>query len=111
MAKHNPVQSFANHVLRGLRERDARAEGLDVRVRGKAAVLGYLEDGEWVPLLRLSNPSAAVNVMNLDVRHHGRWAPTFIRGVPAAIIDELVGPLGFTWQLALLDWPEPPTDD
>lgn len=108
MATYNPVQGFANRVLRGLRERDPRAEALDARVRGKRAVFGYVDDGEWVPLLRLSNPSAAANVMNLDVRHKTRWAPTFVRGVPDVIVDHLAGPLSFTWQLHLSAWSQPP---
>ncbi|MBN2800910.1 MAG: hypothetical protein JXX28_17365 [Deltaproteobacteria bacterium] len=60
-----------------------------------------MDGDEWVPLLRLSSPSASFNVMNLDVRHGSRWAPTMIRGVPRAIAAELLGSMRFTWEFVL----------
>jgi hypothetical protein len=110
MANVNPVDLFANSLLRSLRAHHPEAQALTARVRGKTAVIGFTEDGEWLPLLRLSNPSAAANVMNLDVRHGRGWAPTFIRGIPAALVEQLAGPLAFTWQIPLTPWPPPPDD-
>ena len=108
MASYNPVEGFANRLLRELRAHHPEAQALSARVRGKTAVIGFTEDEEWIPLLRLSNPSAAANVMNLDVRHHRAWAPTFFRGIPSALVEQLAGPLAFTWQMALTPWPTPP---
>jgi len=94
----NP-EVFADSVLEELRREDPAAKALAARHRGKAATIGVTDDGEWVPLLRLSNPSGACNVMSLDVRHHDRWAPTFERGTPAMLAEQLLGPLRFTWAL------------
>ena len=76
---------------------DPRALRLQARGRGKTAVLSIRYGDELVPLLRLSNPSAAFNVMSLDVRHRSRWAPTFHRGIPQALADVLTQQLAFTW--------------
>ena len=91
--------SFARSLVRTLASTDPVAEALQVRSRGKTAVLGVDDAGVWVPLLRLSNPSAACNVMNLDVRQGRGWAPTFERGVPDALAEKLLGPLRFTWAI------------
>lgn len=90
---------FARLVLGELRATDPRASMLGHKPTKKAAVLGLLEREEWVPILRLSNPSASCNVMSLDVRHQGRWAPTHVRGVPKDIAGALLGPLRFLWQM------------
>ena len=108
MASNNPVERFANTLLRELRTQHPEAQALTARVRGRNAVIGFTEDDEWIPLLRLSNPSAAANVMNLDVRRKRGWAPTFFRGVPSALVEQLTGPLAFTWQIPLAPWPTPP---
>jgi hypothetical protein len=92
----NP-ESFANALLRTLVSKDPAAAALQVRARGKTAILGIVDADVWVPLLRLSNPSASCNVMNLDVRHHQNWAPTFERGIADALAEKLLGPLRFTW--------------
>jgi hypothetical protein len=76
------------------------ARRLDLRARGKAAFLGITDDQGWVPLLRLSSPSAHCNVMSLDVRHHSRWSPTFHRGTPRLLAETLTGELHFLWR----DW-------
>ena len=89
---------------------DPRARRLDVRARGKTAVLA-LEDGdERIPLLRLSSPSASYNVMSLDVRQRSRWAPTFERGTPQALAEILTEKLQFTWATWVHDveWSETP---
>lgn len=103
------VASFAQLLLRALSAREPRAAHLLVKIRGKTAVIGIDEGETWVPLLRLSNPSASVNVMNLDVRQGTGWAPTFERGVPDRLAEQLAGPLSFTWVIevdAVLDWRE-----
>lgn len=103
------VATFAQQLLRALHGRDPRAAHLRVKARGKAATIGIDEGETWVPLLRLSNPSAAVNVMNLDVRQGSGWAPTFERGGPDQLVEHLAGPLAFTWVIevdAVLAWRE-----
>ena len=107
MASNNPVERFANTLLRELRTQHPEAQALTARVRGRNAVIGFTEDDEWIPLLRLSNPSAAANPMNLDVQHKRGWARTPFRGIPADLVEQLAGPLGFTWQIALTPWPAP----
>jgi len=94
---HTPVEHFAVLLLRALTAGDPRATHLQARVRGKTATIGITDDGVWVPLLRLSAPSAAANVMNLDARQGNGWAPTFERGTPAILAEKLLGPLAFTW--------------
>ena len=74
-----------------------KASRLGIRARGKTATLGITDDLGWEPLLRLSDPSAACNVMSLDVRHHGRWTPSFHRGTPAQLAEVLTGALHFLW--------------
>lgn len=99
--------SFGQQLLRILRDHDPRAAHLRVKARGKTATIGIDEGETWVPLLRLSNPSASFNVMNLDVRQGQGWAPTFERGVPAQLAEHLIGPLAFTWVVevdAVLAW-------
>lgn len=91
--------TFANAVVRELQKGDTVAVVLDIRARGKTATVGLLDADEWVPLLRFSRPSASFNVMSLDVRQGHTWAATDVRGVPATIAAELLGPLRFTWAL------------
>lgn len=103
------VASFAQHLLRALLAREPRAAHLRARARGKKAIVGIDEGENWVELFRLSNPSAAVNVMNLDVPQGRQWAPTFERGVPERLADVLTGELAFIWLPevdAVLAWRE-----
>jgi hypothetical protein len=90
-------ESFAASLLAELRRHDPAAAVLVARHRGRTATIGVADEGGFVPLLRLGNPSGACNVMSLDVRHHERWAPTFERGTPAMLAATLLGPLRFTW--------------
>lgn len=102
------AQRFAELVLYDLRESAPHAEALGIRARGKTAVIGVHDAGEWVPLLRVSNPSASFNVMSLDARHHATWSPTGTRGVPAVIAEALNGPFRFLWEMevnAAGTWP------
>ena len=91
--------SFAETLLAELRRNDPAAAPLAARHRGKTATIGLTDDGDWLPLLRLSNPSGSCNVMSLDVRHQNRWSPTFERGTPAMLAEKLLGPLRFTWAI------------
>lgn len=88
---------FAETLLHELRKGNPAAAVLTSKHRGKTATIGLVDDQAWMPLLRLSNPSGGCNVMNLDVRHHDRWAPTFERGTPTMLAEKLLGPLRFTW--------------
>ena len=101
MARPNPVESFAARLLVQLHEADAEAEPIAFRTRGKTAVFGFVDDDEWVPLFRLTSPSPSANIMHLDVQHGRSWAPTSLRGVPAALVNELIGPLAYIWRLPL----------
>ena len=103
MIELRSVNTFTDRVLRKLRDLEPVATLLECKVRGGTATLGINDQGEWVPLLRLAQPSQSFNVMSLDVRHHERWEPTFTRGDPGAIADALVGPLRFTWHLQVVD--------
>ncbi len=98
------MQDFARSVLAQLRRRDPRAEALRLRPSrpSQGAVVGLEDDGEFVPLLKVGNASAAVNVMSLYVHHQGRWMPTFQRGTPSQLADALAGPLQHLWLVAVL---------
>lgn len=101
------VATFAQQLLRALHARDPRAVHLRVKARGGIATIGVDEGDTWVPLLRLSNASAAFNVMSLDVRQGRGWAPTFERGIPDRLAEVLLGELAFTWLPeveAVLEW-------
>ncbi len=93
----DPQQDIGQPGLRALTAGDPRATHLQARVRGKADTIGIADDGVWVPILRLSAPSAAANVMNLDARQGNGRAPTFERVTPAILAEKLFGPLAFTW--------------
>lgn len=89
---------FAQQVIDAVVEADERASFLAVRARGKTAVIGYEDEGDWVPLFRVAHGSGAYNVANLQVRHRTSWMPTLVRGVPAKVAEELIGPLRFLWE-------------
>ena len=95
----NP-ESFASALLAELRKLDPRAQALKTRrpSRGGAVVIGLDDDG-FQPLLRLSSGSAKFNVMSLFVRHRRNWAPAFQRGTPAALAEQLAGPLQHLWTI------------
>lgn len=92
-----PGQYFVSSLLRELRTVEPHAAKLEARFRGKTVTLGVADAGDWVPLLRLTHPSSSFNVMSLEVRHHAKWAPTHVRGIPHDIAEALLGPLAFTW--------------
>lgn len=92
------AEHFAKFVLNELRQLDDRAGFLSFRTRGKASVIGFDDDGEWVPLFRIVGGSAAYNVANLQIRHRNKWEPTLVRGGHKVIADELAGPLRFFWE-------------
>ena len=96
------AENFAVSLLGQLRQRDPRAATLRVRAaRGQAAVIGIEDDGEFVPLLKLTGASARFNVMSLLVYHHGRWMPTFKRGTPAELAQPLAAELHYLWTIPL----------
>ncbi len=91
--------SFTSELLAELRKLDPRAQALKKRPsRGGGVVVGIDDDG-FQPLLRVSSGSARFNVMSLFVRHHRSWAPTFQRGTPAALAEQLAGPLQHLWTI------------
>ena len=93
--------SFASALLAELRRLDPRAHALEkAPSRGGAVVVGIDDEG-FQPLLRVSSGSAKFNVMSLFVRHHRSWAPTFQRGTPAALAEQLAGPLQHLWTIPL----------
>lgn len=103
---------FATTLLRELRRADPRAAVLQLEDRPslRTPVIGLVDEGEFVPLLRLGAPSAACNVMSLFAYHHRQWVPTFVRGTPAMLAEELAGPSAYLWSIAatlLSDGPAP----
>ena len=90
--------SFAESVLKAVIAADERARFLSARQRGKTAIIGYLDEGEWVPVFRITGGSAAYNVADLQVRHGSSWQPTLVRGIPAVVAEALSGPLRFLWE-------------
>ena len=90
-------KAFVGRLLNELSRKDARAAHLQARIQGKTITIGIEEGARWVPLLRLSAPSASFNVMNLDVRQGQGWAPTFERGTPAMLVGHLLDRFLFTW--------------
>jgi len=95
------AESFAIMLLAQLRELDPQADALkNAPAHGGAVTLG-IEDEGFEPLLRLSAGSAKFNVMSLFVRHHGHWAPTFQRGTPGELAEQLAGPLRHLWAIPL----------
>lgn len=95
-AKH-----FGDCTLRALTQFDERANFLKVHATGSTCVIGYELDDLWIPLFRIAHGSAAFNVANLQVRHKSRWEPTFSRGTPEMIAEQLAGPFKFFWELHL----------
>jgi hypothetical protein len=93
------AEYFASSLIAELREGDPLADALRTRGRGQTAVIGVEDDGEFVPLLRLTGASAKFNVMSLLVYHHGRWQPTFKRGTPAELAVPLKGELRHLWSI------------
>ncbi|MDX1644723.1 MAG: hypothetical protein R3244_10235 [Thermoanaerobaculia bacterium] len=92
------AESYANLVLRRLASLEPASVFLAARARGKTAVLGFEDEGEWVPLFRIANGSASFNVADLQIRHGRRWEPSFVRGVPDKVADALAGEFRFLWQ-------------
>jgi len=105
------AKSFASSLLAELRLLDSRAQGLRARPRGKTAIIGIEDDGEFVPLLKLSGASASFNVMTLLVSHHGKWQPTLKRGTPEELAQPLAAELHHLWtiplEMANMDWNQP----
>ena len=95
------AQSFARDLLFELKTRDPRAAQLTVRGQGDRPVIGIVDEGEYVPLLSLGAPSKNYNVMSLFVRHQGGWQPTFKRGTPKQLAEELAGPFHYLWTMAV----------
>lgn len=93
------AENFTNCVLQQLACADEYASFLAVRARGKTAVIGYDDAGEWVPIFRVAHGSASFNVADIQVRHGRSWQPTFVRGTPFQIAEQLIGPLRFLWKL------------
>ena len=92
---------FAALLLTELRKRDPRAASLRVQGRGKTAVIGFDDEGEFFPLFGLTGASPKFNVMSLLVNHRGKWHPTFKRGTPKELADPLAGELKYLWTIPL----------
>lgn len=95
------AEDFAHYLLSRLRELDPRAAGLRIKGKKKTAIIGIYDDGEFVPLLKLTGASAKFNVMSLLVYHHGRWVPSLKRGTPDLLAETLAGPLQHLWSIPL----------
>lgn len=95
------AESFAHSLLGRLRNLDPRAAGLRIKGKKKTAIIGIYDEGELVPLLKLTGASAKFNVMSLLVYHHGGWVPTLKRGTPELLAEPLAGPLQHLWIIPL----------
>lgn len=96
------VQAFAGKLLSELRKLDARAAVLERKVqKGDKAILGIMDDGEFVPLLLLGAGSAKFNKMMLFVYHQEHWQPTFQKGTPKMLAELLAGELNHLWLIPL----------
>jgi hypothetical protein len=93
--------SFASRMLAELRQLDPRAGALKKRPSRSGTVVVGIDDEGFQPLLRVSSGSGKFNVMSLFVRHQRSWAPTFQRGTPAALAEQLAGPLQHLWVVPL----------
>jgi len=98
----DPAESFANSVLAALRARDTRVAALRAKGRGGTAVIGVDDaDTGFVPLLRLTAASRAYNVMTLLVRQGNHWMPTFQRGTPEQLAEQLATRFQHLWLIAV----------
>lgn len=95
---------FAGCLLAQMRSIDPRAAGLRAVAADRAdktAVIGIDDEGEFVPLLKLTGASASFNVMSVLVQHHGQWRPTFKRGTPKTLAEPFTGELQHLWTIPL----------
>ena len=95
------ARSFAYSLIAELRSRDPRAQSLRTRGQGKTAVIGFEDEGEFVPVFMLTGASAKFNVMSLLVNHHGKWQPTFKRATPALLAQHLAAEFHYLWTIPL----------
>jgi len=91
------AQSFARSLLVELCQRDERARVLTLHKTSRKAEIGIDDEGTWVPVLRVDEPSARYNVMSLWVPQGRSWVPTFQRGTPAMLADLLSSSLQHLW--------------
>jgi len=104
-SKGNPALYFALDVLAEMRQLDLRSSTLEAlgTPRRPDALIGLIEEGEFVPLLVLAAASAAYNVMGLFVwGEQGRFIPTGQRGTPAMLAKILIGPYQHLWLFDVL---------
>ena len=95
---------FANSLLAEMRRIEPRAAGLRavaVDRADKTAVIGIDDEGEFVPLLKLTRASAKFNVMSVLVHHRGQWQTTFKRGTPTTLAQPFTGELQHLWIIPL----------
>lgn len=90
---------FARLMLARLRELDERAVALEAREHERDAIVGLIDDGEFVAVLRLGAGSAKLNKMMIFAPHGKSWAPTMIKGTSKMLGDELAGALNYLWTI------------
>ena len=95
------AESFAVVLLARLRELDPEAQALKKGPARRGGVTLGIDDEGFQPLMRLSAGSAKLNVMGLFVRRHHSWFPTFQRGTPGELAQQLAGPLRHLWAIPL----------
>jgi len=104
-------ESFACDVRTEMKRRNPRAAALWVAAEPKMAVLGIDDHGEAVPVFALGHATPKYNKMYLFVPQGEHWAPTFKKGTPAMLAEELTGPLSYLWTIPLLAADIPPIEE
>lgn len=95
---------FGAMLLSELGKLDPRAARLKLKEGAgvRHPIIGVMDQGEFVPLLKLDEATKAANVMSLLVWNKGKWSPTFQRGTPEKLAKELTGSFQFLWTFSVL---------
>lgn len=101
----NEAQGFAYNLLWELQKLDSRADALKIRAKGKIAILS-IDDGEFVPLLRLADPTPKFAKMMLFVRHKRAWHTTCYKDTAEMLAKLLAGEFAYLWTIpvSMVGW-------
>ncbi len=96
------AQAFAQELICALGRHDSQALLLKARVAPQnSTIIGFDDDGEWVPLLKLGAATPKFGKMMLMVPQSNRWTPTMQKGSPEQLAELLAGPLRHLWKIPL----------
>ena len=96
------AEVFAQELVCALAKHDPRALLLKAR-KGpqRTAIIGLVDEDEWIPLLKLGAATPKFSKMMLMVRQGNRWTPTMQKGSPEQLAELLASPLRHLWQIPL----------